>query len=182
MTWLNYITKTSQNKHRGTIHKKYKWIHSEVTITSTFPLTLCVLTIIHCHSPHSSKYLTMCDWVTALSFTRGQMICTSTIFPIPTTSNMNSVLLILHARPLVQSSHGSKSKDPLPVDIKPSPKPAVDLTFHCPNVIHAFVACLGMHHSSPIWWSGTFQTNCVSHRDIRGPSTWCRHASHLSSH
>ena len=35
MTWLNYITDTSQNKHRGTIHKIYKWIHSEVTNTST---------------------------------------------------------------------------------------------------------------------------------------------------
>ena len=36
MTWHNYITITSQNKHWGTIHKIYKWIHSEVTITSTF--------------------------------------------------------------------------------------------------------------------------------------------------
>ena len=37
MRWLNYITNTSRNKHRGTIHRKYKWIHSEVTITSTEP-------------------------------------------------------------------------------------------------------------------------------------------------
>ena len=35
MTWLNYITDTSQNKHRGTIHEIYKWVHSEVTNTST---------------------------------------------------------------------------------------------------------------------------------------------------
>ena len=35
MTWLKYITNTSRNKHRVTIHKKYKWIHSKVTITST---------------------------------------------------------------------------------------------------------------------------------------------------
>ena len=35
MTWLNYIIDTSWNKHRGTIHKIYKWIHSEVTNTST---------------------------------------------------------------------------------------------------------------------------------------------------
>ena len=34
-TWLNYIIDTSWKKHRGTIHKIYKWIHSEVTITST---------------------------------------------------------------------------------------------------------------------------------------------------
>ena len=46
--WLDYIiylpnrnigvwhdTSTSQNKHRVTIDKKYKWIHSEVTITLT---------------------------------------------------------------------------------------------------------------------------------------------------
>ena len=32
MTWLKYITNTSRNKHRVTIHKKYKWIHSEVTL------------------------------------------------------------------------------------------------------------------------------------------------------
>jgi len=35
MTWLNYITNTSWNKHWVTIDKKYKWIHSKVTITST---------------------------------------------------------------------------------------------------------------------------------------------------
>ena len=40
MTWLNYIRDTSWNKHRGTIHKIYKWIHSEVTNTSTLPLNL----------------------------------------------------------------------------------------------------------------------------------------------
>ena len=38
MTWLNYITDTSQNKHQGTIHKIYRWIHSEVTNTLTLPL------------------------------------------------------------------------------------------------------------------------------------------------
>ena len=35
MTWLNYIIYTSQNKHRGTIRKIYKWIHSKVTNTLT---------------------------------------------------------------------------------------------------------------------------------------------------
>ena len=35
MTWLNYITDTSWNKHCSTIHTIYKWIHSEVTNTST---------------------------------------------------------------------------------------------------------------------------------------------------
>ena len=35
MTSLSYITDTSWNKHRGTI---YKWIHFEVTNTSTLPL------------------------------------------------------------------------------------------------------------------------------------------------
>ena len=35
-TWLKYIIETSWNKHRVTIHKIYKWIHSEVTITSTW--------------------------------------------------------------------------------------------------------------------------------------------------
>ena len=35
MTWLNYITETSWNKHRGTRHNIYKWIHSKVTNTST---------------------------------------------------------------------------------------------------------------------------------------------------
>ena len=30
MTWFKYITDTSRNKHRGTIHKIYGWIHSEV--------------------------------------------------------------------------------------------------------------------------------------------------------
>ena len=39
MTWLNYITDTSQNKHQGTIHKIYKWIHSEVTNTLTLLFT-----------------------------------------------------------------------------------------------------------------------------------------------
>ena len=39
MTWLNYIIDTSRNKHRGTIHKIYKWIHSEVANTSTFVQT-----------------------------------------------------------------------------------------------------------------------------------------------
>ena len=34
-TWLNYITETSQNKHRGTRHKIHRWIHSEVTNTLT---------------------------------------------------------------------------------------------------------------------------------------------------
>ena len=47
LTWLVHIietldrnirawhdSNTSQNKHRGTIHNIYKWIHSEVTITS----------------------------------------------------------------------------------------------------------------------------------------------------
>ena len=38
MTWLKYITDTPWNKHTGIIHKKYKWIHSEVTITLTLPL------------------------------------------------------------------------------------------------------------------------------------------------
>ena len=38
MTWLNYITNTSWNKHRGIIHNIYKWINSEVTNTSTLPL------------------------------------------------------------------------------------------------------------------------------------------------
>ena len=38
MAWLYYITDTSRNKHQGTIHKIYKWIHSEVTNTSTLPL------------------------------------------------------------------------------------------------------------------------------------------------
>ena len=38
MKLLNYIINTSRNKHPGTIHKLYKWIHSEVTISSTlFP-------------------------------------------------------------------------------------------------------------------------------------------------
>ena len=36
MTWHDFlIIETSQNKHRVTIDKKYRWIHSEVTITST---------------------------------------------------------------------------------------------------------------------------------------------------
>ena len=35
MTWLNYFIDTYHNKNRGTIHNIYKWIHSEVTITST---------------------------------------------------------------------------------------------------------------------------------------------------
>ena len=35
MTWLKYITDTSWNKHRGTRHNIYKWIHSEVTNIST---------------------------------------------------------------------------------------------------------------------------------------------------
>ena len=35
MTWLNYITDTSRNKHQGLIHEIHKWIHSEVTYTST---------------------------------------------------------------------------------------------------------------------------------------------------
>ena len=38
MTWLNYIIDTSQNKHRGTIHEICKWIHPEVTYTSTLPI------------------------------------------------------------------------------------------------------------------------------------------------
>ena len=37
MTWIKYITDTSQNKHRGTIHKIYERIHSKVTNTSTLP-------------------------------------------------------------------------------------------------------------------------------------------------
>ena len=34
-TWLNYIIDTSWNKHRVTIHKIHRWIHSKVTNTST---------------------------------------------------------------------------------------------------------------------------------------------------
>ena len=36
MTQIHY--NTSQNEHRVTIHKKYRLIHFEVTITSTLPL------------------------------------------------------------------------------------------------------------------------------------------------
>ena len=39
MTSLNYITNAYWNKNRVTIHKKYRWIHFEVTITSTLPFT-----------------------------------------------------------------------------------------------------------------------------------------------
>ena len=35
-TWLNYIIDTSWNKHWVTIHKIHRWIHSEVTNTSTY--------------------------------------------------------------------------------------------------------------------------------------------------
>ena len=41
--WLNYITNTSWNKHRGTIHKIYKWIHSEVRITTKLFCWSCFL-------------------------------------------------------------------------------------------------------------------------------------------
>ena len=34
-TWLNYIIDTSQNKHRVTRHNIHRWIHLEVTNTST---------------------------------------------------------------------------------------------------------------------------------------------------
>ena len=40
MAWLNYIIDTSWNKHQGTIQKIYKWIHSEVTNTSTQRMSL----------------------------------------------------------------------------------------------------------------------------------------------
>ena len=35
IAWLKYIIETSQNNHRVTIHKIHRWIHSEVTYTST---------------------------------------------------------------------------------------------------------------------------------------------------
>ena len=55
MAWLKYITDTSRNKHRVTIHKKYKWIHSKVTITST---VLCF------HNPNS----TIEKWIVEILF------------------------------------------------------------------------------------------------------------------
>ena len=39
MAWINCITDTSRNKHRVTIHKIYRRIHSKVTNTSTLLLT-----------------------------------------------------------------------------------------------------------------------------------------------
>ena len=39
-SWLNYITDTSWNKHWGTRHKIHRWIHSKVTNTSTWCISV----------------------------------------------------------------------------------------------------------------------------------------------
>ena len=56
MTWFNYIIDTSWNKHQGTIHKIYKWIHFKVTNTST-------------HSAYRNAtilYFSLYDWIILL--------------------------------------------------------------------------------------------------------------------
>ena len=69
MTRLKYITDTSRNKHRNTIHKIYRWIHSKVTNTSTgFSI---------CHSDHNVYTKKVGNHLIILVLYVGRLILTS---------------------------------------------------------------------------------------------------------
>ena len=64
MTQIHY--NTSRNKHRVTIHRKYRWIHSEVTITSTHIVE---------YNEHIHKFWNMSSIAWQLALTKVPRIC-----------------------------------------------------------------------------------------------------------
>ena len=89
MKRLNWITDTSRNKHQGTMHKIYKWIHFEVTNTSIDMVEEVVQTP-HVSQPVTTPSTPMTPWHGSTQGPSTQVVAQDTLTSTPRGQNTSS--------------------------------------------------------------------------------------------